>query len=151
MNLVVNGVAREIPAEPERSLLEVLRDELELTGAKYGCGEGECGACMVLVDGFAMPACRTPLGDLAGRAVTTIEGLAQGDALHAAQRAFLELSALQCGYCTPGMIISAVALLARNPAPSDDDIRAAMDRNLCRCGAYPRIVGAVRRAAELAR
>ena len=151
IRLVVNGVAHDLAPEPERSLLAALRDELGLTGAKYGCGEGECGACMVLVAGVAMPACRTRLAEVAGRAVTTIEGLAREGALHPVQRAFVELAAMQCGYCTPGMIVSALALLARDASPTDAEIRVAMERNLCRCGAYPRILAAVRRAAELMR
>lgn len=145
--LLVNGVAREAAREPDRSLLVYLREEIGLQGAKYACGEGECGACMVLVDGAARPACRTPLGEAAGHAVTTIEGLAAGGALHPVQRAFVEAAALQCGFCTPGMIMGAVAFLARRPDPTDAEIRAAMAPNLYRCCAYPRIVDAIRRAA----
>ena len=148
MRLVVNGRPHDVPAEPARDLLAVLRDELELTGAKYGCGEGECGACTVLVGGAATNACTLALADVGDRAVTTIEGLAPSGQLHAVQRAFVEVGALQCGYCTPGMILAAVALLASNPSPSDDEIVRALDGNLCRCGGYPRIVQAVRRAAE---
>jgi aerobic-type carbon monoxide dehydrogenase small subunit (CoxS/CutS family) len=149
--LWVNGVARETAREPDRSLLLYLREELGLRGAKYACGAGECGACMVLVDGAARPACRTPLAEAAGHAVTTIEGLAAGGALHPVQRAFVEVGALQCGFCTPGMIMSAVAFLARKPDPTDAEIRAAMATNLCRCCAYPRIVEAIRRAAAAMR
>jgi len=146
--LTVNGARHEVARAPERSLLYVLREELDLTGAKYACGEGQCGACMVLLDGEPHPACKTPLADVDGRAITTIEGIGDGGGLHAVQRAFLEVDAMQCGYCTPGMIVSAVALLARNPDPSDDEIRAGMQRNVCRCGTYPRIVRAIRRAAD---
>jgi aerobic-type carbon monoxide dehydrogenase small subunit (CoxS/CutS family) len=145
----VNGVDHEVLLDPDRHLLYVLREELGLTGTKYGCGEGECGACKVLVDGVAVRACQTPLGEAVGHSVTTIEGLARGDELHPVQQAFLEAGAFQCGYCTPGMIISTVALLARTPQPSDVEVRAALDGNICRCGGYLRILDAVRRAALL--
>jgi aerobic-type carbon monoxide dehydrogenase small subunit (CoxS/CutS family) len=151
MRLVVNGSERVVSPEPARSLLAVLREDLGLTGAKYGCGEGACGACMVLVDGVATPACKTTIAEADGHAITTVEGLAQGGVLHAVQRAFVDVAAMQCGYCTPGMIMSAAALLARNPSPTDDEIVAALARNVCRCGVYPRIVQAVRRAAGGAR
>jgi nicotinate dehydrogenase subunit A len=151
VRLEVNGVERDVVAEPDRSLLTVLRDELDLTGAKYGCGEGECGACIVLVDGAPAPACRTRLSEVAGRRVLTIEGLAKDGVLHPAQRAFVELAALQCGFCTPGMILAVVALLEHDRAPTDAAIRRALDRNLCRCGAHVRILAAVRRAEELLR
>src|SRR5664279_547159 len=146
-HLTVNGVARTIATRPERSLLSVLRDDLALTGAKYGCGEGECGACMVLLDGVPVPACRTTVAEATGRTVVTVEGLAAGPSLHPVQQAFLDTGALQCGFCTPGMIISAVALLSHNSAPTDAEVRAAMNRNLCRCCAYPRILEAIQRAA----
>ena len=129
----------------------MLREELGLTGTKYGCGEGECGACKVLLDGVAVRACMTPIGEAVGRSVTTIEGLADGPRLHPVQDAFLELGAFQCGFCTPGMIVAAVSLLGRTPHPSDPEIRAAMDGNLCRCGGYLRILAAIRRAAEAPR
>lgn len=145
--LTVNGVDRDLRADAGRSLLSVLREDLGLLGAKYGCGEGECGACMVLVDGAAVPSCRWTVGEVAGRKVTTVEGLATGDALHPVQRAFLDEGALQCGFCTPGMIVAAVGLLARTPQPTRDKICMGMNRNLCRCCAYPRIIRAIQRAA----
>ncbi len=144
----VNGTRREVAAQPERSLLTVLRDELDLTGAKYGCGEGQCGACTVLLDGRPVRACLTPIVAAVGKPVTTIEGLAKGDRLHPVQEAFLQEDALQCGYCTPGMIMSAVSLLQRTAKPSERDIAAALEGNICRCGAYPRILAAVRRAVS---
>jgi len=146
--LRVNGTDRPISLERDRSLLYVLREELGLTGTKYGCGEGECGACKVLIDGVAVRACTTPIGEVVGRSVVTIEGLAEGDRLHPVQEAFLEAAAFQCGYCTPGMIVAATALLARNPEPTRAEIRAAMDGNLCRCGGYLRILDAIDRAAR---
>ena len=145
----VNGVPRELSLEPHRSLLQVLREELHLTGAKYACGEGACGACTVLVDGDPVRSCVTPVGETVDRSVTTIEGLAPEGSLHPVQRAFLDTAAMQCGYCTPGMIMNAVALLGRVPAPGDDEIVQAMQGNICRCCAYPRIVRAVRRAADV--
>jgi len=146
--LRVNGVEHSVALAPDRSLLYVLREELGLTGTKYGCGEGECGACKVLVDGVALRACMTSLGEATGRSVTTIEGLAEGAQLHPVQQAFLEAGAFQCGYCTPGMIIATVSLLHRTDRPSDDEIRSALDGNLCRCGGYLRILEAVRIAAR---
>ena len=145
--LTVNGAAREVDAAPTTSLLEVLRDRLGLTGAKYGCGEAQCGACMVLLAGRPIPACVTPLSGTTGQDVTTIEGIADGERLHPVQRAFLELEALQCGYCTPGMIVSAVALLRERPRPSREEVVEYMRPHLCRCGAYSRIIDAVQRAA----
>ena len=145
----VNGVPRELSLEPDRSLLHVLREELHLTGAKYACGEGACGACTVLVDGDPVRSCVTPVGETVDRSVTTVEGLAPEGSLHPVQRAFLDTAAMQCGYCTPGMIMNAVALLGRVPAPDDDEIVQAMQGNVCRCCAYPRIVRAVRGAAEV--
>lgn len=146
--LQVNGSARRIEADAERSLLSVLRDDLELTGAKYGCGEGECGACTVLLDGTPVRSCRTRLGSVGAKAVTTIEGVADNGKLHPLQEAFLALGALQCGYCTCGMIMSGVALLKKNANPSRDDIVRAMDGNVCRCGVYPRIIDAILKAAR---
>jgi isoquinoline 1-oxidoreductase subunit alpha len=145
--LDVNGTKRRLNASPERSLLSVLRDDLDLTGAKYGCGEGQCGACTVLLDGEAVRSCITPVSKAVGKRITTIEGLAQKDRLDPLQEAFLETGAMQCGYCTPGMILSGVSLLRRNPKPSDAEIVHAMQGNVCRCGTYPRIVAAVRMAA----
>jgi aerobic-type carbon monoxide dehydrogenase small subunit (CoxS/CutS family) len=147
--LTVNQAGHEVSLERERSLLFVLREELGLTGAKMACGEGECGACTVLLEGRPVHGCVTPIRDVAVRAVTTIEGLAQGGELAPVQRAFVELGALQCGFCTPGMILAATALLAEHARPSEAEIRAALNGNLCRCGMYARIVAAVRRAAEL--
>jgi nicotinate dehydrogenase subunit B len=146
--VVVNGVAHEIALGPERSLLHVLREELNLTGAKLGCAEGVCGVCTVLLDGRVVRACVTPLTDAITHDVTTIEGLAPGDGLHPLQRAFLDQAAFQCGYCTPGMILAGAALLDRGPDATDADVRAAMDGNICRCGVYPRILHALRRAAD---
>jgi aerobic-type carbon monoxide dehydrogenase small subunit (CoxS/CutS family) len=149
MELDVNGVLLRQTADTdaEQSLLHVLRGKLDLTGAKYSCGEARCGACIVLVDGQATPSCITPVGSVEGKKITTIEGLERNGRLHPVQEAFLVEGAFQCGYCTPGMILSAVALLRENPDPSDDDIGRALDNNLCRCGAYPRIVAAIRAAA----
>jgi aerobic-type carbon monoxide dehydrogenase small subunit (CoxS/CutS family) len=148
--LRVNGTDHPISLERDRSLLYVLREELALTGTKYGCGEGECGACKVLVDGVAVRSCVTPIGEVVGRSVTTIEGLAQGERLHPVQRAFIDAGAFQCGFCTPGMILAAVSLLARNPHPTETEIRAGMDGNLCRCGGYLRIVQAIEMASRSA-
>jgi len=146
--LQVNGRTMSIEAEAERTLLSVLRDDLELTGTKYGCGEGECGACTVHIDGVATRSCQRKVGNLAGRKITTIEGLATGGKLHALQQAFWDVGALQCGYCTPGMIMSALSLLKKNPNPSEAEIVRAMDGNICRCGTYGRIVSAISAAAK---
>jgi aerobic-type carbon monoxide dehydrogenase small subunit (CoxS/CutS family) len=146
--LNVNGSPRTIDADAEISLLSVLRDQLDLTGSKYGCGEGQCGACTVLIDGSARRSCITPVGPVAQKQVTTIEGLAQGDRLHPLQEAFLDEAAMQCAYCTSGMIMTAVALLHAHPNPSAPEISHAMEGNICRCGTHPRIVAAIQRAAE---
>src|SRR5260370_32164330 len=127
-------------------LLWVLRDELELTGSKYGCGEGQCGACTVLIDGAPVRSCITRASTVAGKQITTIEGVAQNGHLHPVQEAFIQADAMQCGYCTPGMIVSGVALLKKTPHPSEAEIRRAMEGNVCRCGTYPRIVAAVQLA-----
>lgn len=148
VQLHVNGSVHRIDVDPERSLLGVLRDDLELTGAKYGCGEGRCGACTVLVDGRPVRSCLTRVGDLKGEPITTIEGLEHDGHLHPLQEAFLDFGALQCGYCTPGMIMAGVGLLAKNPRPEDAEIVRAMEGNICRCGTYPRILSAIRKAAE---
>jgi len=145
--LHVNGTRRRVSASPERSLLSVLRDDLDLTGAKYGCGEGQCGACTVLLDGQAVRSCITHVSAAAGKRITTIEGLESAGALHPLQEAFLETGAMQCGYCTSGMILSGVSLLGQNASPTDAEIVHAMQGNICRCGTYPRIVAAVRLAA----
>jgi aerobic-type carbon monoxide dehydrogenase small subunit (CoxS/CutS family) len=148
ISLTVNGQRRDIKTDRRRPLLEVLRENLHLTGTKYGCGEGQCGACTVLVDGKRAYSCRIPVEAAADKAVLTIESLAKGDELDAVQEAFLAESAFQCGYCTPGMIMCAVALLKETPDPSDEEIRAWMNRQLCRCCGYPNILNAVRRAAQ---
>lgn len=145
----VNGEAREAP-DRDRNLLSYLRYDLGLTGTKCGCGEGLCGACTVLVDGQALRACQTTVGAVAGGSVTTIEGLAQNAALHPVQQAFVDESAMQCGYCTPGFIMAAVALLSREPRPSGAQIREALAENMCRCGTYQRIQRAIERAARVA-
>jgi aerobic-type carbon monoxide dehydrogenase small subunit (CoxS/CutS family) len=147
-SLRINGRTRQIEGEPDDSLLAVLRYDLDMTGSKFGCGEGHCGACTVLLDNQAVRACVTRLSAAAGASITTIEGLASGDRLHPVQEAFLEAEAFQCGYCTPGMVMAAVSLLRANPAPSDQDIARVMDRNVCRCGTYPRIVRAIKLAAS---
>jgi aerobic-type carbon monoxide dehydrogenase small subunit (CoxS/CutS family) len=143
----INGKPHRLEADPERSLLSVLRDDLDLTGSKYGCGEGRCGACTVVIDGRATRSCTTLVGDCAGKQITTIEGLEQNGKLHPLQEAFLHAGAMQCGYCTPGMIMAGVALLDKNPDPTTPDIVRSMDGNICRCGTYARIVLAVRQAA----
>lgn len=144
----LNDKAVQLETEPDRPLLWVLRGDLALTGTKYGCGEGYCGACTVLVDGQAERACLQTIGGVAGKTVTTIEGLAAGDALHPIQQAFMDHDALQCGYCTPGMILTAVDLLARKPQASEADIVNGLDANLCRCGAHKRILEAVQSVAR---
>src|SRR5581483_3497497 len=149
--LLVNGKEHQVNVEPEKPLLYVLRDDIGLTGAKYGCGEGQCGACTVLVEGSPVRSCRMQVSSAAGKKITTIEGLARGKDLHPVQQAFLDTEAFQCGYCTPGMILAAAALLERTPRPTDQQIISHMDGNICRCGTYGRIVEAVHRAAELRR
>ena len=147
-HLNINGRTYDADVDPQTSLLTTLRDHLDLTGSKYGCGEGQCGACTVLVDGKARRSCITPVETVAGKPITTIEGLAQGDRLHPVQQAFLEEAAMQCAYCTSGMIMSAVALLKQNRQPSESEVINFMDGNVCRCGTYPRIVKAIQRAAR---
>ena len=151
VELYVNGTRRRVEVDAESSLLGVLREELDLTGTKYGCGEGQCGACTVLLDGRPVRSCVTPVGNATGKQITTVEGLERDGRLHPVQEAFLEEGAMQCGYCIPGMIMSGVGLLEKNPAPSTEEILRAMEGNICRCGTYPRIVAAVRRAAASAR
>ena len=150
MNLIVNGERHSLIIDREPSLLSVLRNELGLTGSKYGCGEGNCGACTVLIDGEPAQSCITSASAAAERQVTTIEGLADGENLHPVQQAFVDHSAFQCGYCTPGFIVSAVGLLRRNPHPDEKEICSGLNGNICRCGAYTRIVQAVRSASEKA-
>ncbi len=147
-SLRVNGRTHQVEGEPDESLLSVLRYDLDLTGSKFGCGEGHCGACTVLLDNQPTRACVTRLGTVSGKAITTIEGLSSGDRLHPVQEAFVETEAFQCGYCTPGMVMATVGLLRTHPTPTDQDIGRLMDRNVCRCGTYPRIVRAVKLAAE---
>jgi aerobic-type carbon monoxide dehydrogenase small subunit (CoxS/CutS family) len=149
--ITVNGAERRVEAPPDESLLSVLRNRLQLTGTKYGCGEGECGACTVLLDGKPVRSCRIHVSAAAGRKITTIEGLARHGHLHPVQDAFLQQEAFQCGYCTPGMIISAAGLLEANQNPSVEQITRAMNGNVCRCGTYPRIVAAVQQAARTLR
>jgi aerobic-type carbon monoxide dehydrogenase small subunit (CoxS/CutS family) len=144
----LNGKPVMLTVDSDRMLLWVIRTDLELTGTKYGCGEGICGACTVLVDGEAMRSCQTSVKDIKGKEVLTIEGLAKNGKLHPLQKAFMENDALQCGYCTPGMILNAVALLRKNPHPSYAEIINGMDDNLCRCGAHNRIVRAVQEVAK---
>ena len=147
--VVVNGTEQRVNVEPEKPLLYVLRDDLTLTGTKYGCGEGQCGACTVLVDGSPERSCRLPVSSAAGKKITTIEGLSRGEKLHPIQQAFLDVEAFQCAYCTSGMIVSAAALLERTPNPSDQQIISHMDGNICRCGVYARIIEAIHRAAAI--
>src|SRR3954462_492625 len=143
----LNGVDVEVDSDPERSLLYILRGPLGLTGPHFGCGAGECGACNVMVGDRAVTSCDTPLWSVADKDVTTVEGLGTGEHPHPLQSAFIAEQAMQCGYCIPGILISAAALLKQTPHPSDEEVRAALDRNLCRCGSHNRIVKAVLRAA----
>ena len=145
--LHVNGKTVRVDADARRTLLSVLRDDLDLTGTKYGCGEGQCGACTVLLDGLPTHSCRMPVGKVSERKVTTIEGLEKEGRLHPLQEAFLELGAMQCAYCTSGMIMAGAALLAGNRDPSESEVVEAMDGNLCRGGTYPRIIAAIRAAS----
>jgi aerobic-type carbon monoxide dehydrogenase small subunit (CoxS/CutS family) len=149
LTITVNGQAHQLYADADRTLLQLLRADLGLTGTKEGCDDSECGACMVLVDGRPVNSCCYLALQTSGRDVVTVEGLADGTELGALQRAFLEEGGVQCGYCTPGMLISATALLRSNHAPTDDDIRQALAGNLCRCTGYQKIVAAVRRAAGI--
>jgi len=148
MKLKVNGTEHDVDVEPEMPVLWVLRDELGITGPKYGCGIAQCGACTVHVGGLAMRSCQLAAGDVGAREIVTIEGLGSPEAMHAVQEAWVEHQVAQCGYCQSGQIMQAASLLSFNRDPSDDDINAAMSGNLCRCGTYPRIRGAVKAAAE---
>jgi nicotinate dehydrogenase subunit A len=147
-DLRINGSSHQIEGAPEDSLLSVLRYELNLTGSKFGCGEGQCGACTVLVDGLAVRSCVTRIGTVAGKSVTTIEAVAEGDRLHPVQQAFVDADAFQCGYCTTGMVMATIGMLRTSPNPSETDIARLMDRNVCRCGTYPRILRAIQTAAK---
>ena len=146
--LNVNGLVHPLQADSDRPLLSVLRDDLGLTGTKFGCGEGQCGACTVHLDGVPIRSCLTPVGTVGPQKVTTIEGLEHNGELHALQQAFLDVDAMQCAYCTSGMLMTGVVLLAKNPNPTDDEIVRFMDGNICRCGVYPRILAAIKRAAN---
>ncbi|OIQ98805.1 nicotinate dehydrogenase subunit A [mine drainage metagenome] len=148
VSFTLNGRPVSLTVDPERTLLWVLRTDLELTGPKFGCGIGQCGACTVLLDNQAVRSCSVPVQILDGRTVVTIEGLARGDELHPVQKAFMEHDALQCGYCTPGMILTACAFLHRNSTPTRNEVIEAMDANLCRCGAHTRIIDAILDAAS---
>jgi carbon-monoxide dehydrogenase small subunit len=148
VRFTLNGRVVSFETDPSRPLLWVLRGDLELTGTKYGCGEGHCGACTVLIDGTAERSCLLSVGEASGKSVTTIEGLAGDGDLHPLQEAFIQHDALQCGYCTPGMILTAVSLLESNPDPTDAEVISAMDDNYCRCGAHVRILRAIRTAAR---
>jgi aerobic-type carbon monoxide dehydrogenase small subunit (CoxS/CutS family) len=145
--LRINGRTHQVEGEPGDSLLSILRYELGLTGSKFGCGEGFCGACTVLIDDSATRSCVARLGAVADKTITTIEGIGGADRLHPVQQAFLDAEAFQCGYCTPGMVMATVALLKTKPHPSDEDIARLMDRNVCRCGTYVRIVEAIKKAS----
>jgi nicotinate dehydrogenase subunit A len=151
LTLEVNGKTHEVDADPKTPLLYVLRDELKLNAAKFGCGLGQCGSCTVMVDGEAVLSCVTPVMTLAGRKVTTLEGLGTIDAPAPIQKAFIELQAAQCGYCIPGMMMTAQALLQKNPEASEREIRDALKTNLCRCGTHMRILAAIKRAGQLMR
>lgn len=144
----LNGAETEIDADPDRSLLDVLRGQLGVTGPHFGCGAGECGACNVILDGHAVSACDTPLWSVVDKDVTTLEGLGTDEQPHPLQRAFITEQAMQCGYCVSGILMSAAALLKRNPSPTSREVKEALDRNLCRCGSQNRMVRAVLRAAE---
>ena len=146
--LEVNGQRRSVSAGPDTPLLYVLRNDLGLVGSRFGCGTGQCGACFVIVEGKAVPSCDTPLWSVEGKKVTTVEGLAKGGELHPVQKALLAEQAAQCGYCISGIAVAAAAFLHTNPKPSEAEVRSALDRNLCRCGAHNRVVRAVLRAAK---
>lgn len=148
IRLAINDKSYSVDVDPQTSLLAVLREYLDLTGSKYGCGEGQCGACTVLINGKALRSCITRVGSVSSKQITTVEGLAKGDRLHPVQQAFLDEGAMQCAYCTSGMIMSAVALLETTVMPSENEITAFMDGNICRCGTYSRIIRAIQKAAK---
>ena len=151
ITFTLNGRSRTVTTDPDRSLLELLREDLDLTGTKYGCGESQCGACTVLVDGTAVRSCVRPAGSVAGKTLTTIEGLSADGTLHPIQEAFLAENAFQCGYCIPGMIMGLAGALNKKPVPSDDALLVKMNGHLCRCCGYPNLIRAIRRAAAEAR
>jgi aerobic-type carbon monoxide dehydrogenase small subunit (CoxS/CutS family) len=146
--LRVNGKKLQVDADPERSLLSVLREDLDLTGSKYGCGEGQCGACTVLLDDVPTRSCVTPVGVAAAMSITTIEGVEENGRLHPLQQAFIDADAMQCAYCTAGMIMTGVGLLRKKPHPTEEEIRHAMEGNVCRCCTYPRILSAFKKVAR---
>jgi aerobic-type carbon monoxide dehydrogenase small subunit (CoxS/CutS family) len=148
ISLTINGKPQRVDAPPDEALLALLRNRLDLTGTKYGCGEGQCGACTVLIDGQATTSCNTKVSEAVGKKIVTIEGIAPSGGLHPVQAAFLEAEAFQCGYCTPGMVVACVGLLQSNASPSSEDVAGALARNVCRCGTYPRILQAVQIAAK---
>ena len=149
MDLLINSKKYSVNVSPDESLLTVLRNELDLTGSKYGCGEGVCGACTVLINDVAVRSCITKAGSVAGKNITTIEGLEKNGKLHPVQQACLDVDVFQCSYCAPGMVMSAVSLLKKNSAPTKDDIVKGMQGNICRCGTYPRIVKAIQEASNI--
>lgn len=151
IEIQINGKKQRVITDADRSLLSVIHEDLDLTGAKYGCGEGQCGSCTVLIDGTPTRSCRTVLRTAAGKKVTTIEGLQRDGRLHPVQEAFIELGAMQCGYCIPGVIMSCVGVLEKNPYPTDREVIKALEGNICRCGTYPRILAAIRKAASSTR
>ena len=146
--LDINGSKRRVDADADRNLLSVLRDDLDLTGTKYGCGEGQCAACTVLIDGQPTRSCITKVGTAAGKRIVTIEGLSPEGKLHPMQEAFIHADAMQCGWCTPGMILGAVGLLTKNPHPTDAEIVTGMNGHICRCGTYPKVVAAIQAASK---
>ena len=148
VSFVVNGKPVDLEVDPRRRLLWVLRTELGLTGTKYGCGEQHCGACTVLIDGRPALSCGTRMSSVSGKEVTTVEGLADGDRLHPVQRAFADHDALQCGFCTPGLVMGAVGLLQRNPSPTEAEVREGLEKHLCRCGTHVRVLQAVQAASK---
>jgi nicotinate dehydrogenase subunit A len=147
-DIEVNGVRHSVTAGPDTPLLYVLRNELGLVGSRYGCGTGQCGACFVMIEGKAVPSCDTPLWSVSNKSITTVEGLGKGGELHPVQKALLAEQAAQCGYCISGIAVSAVAFLAQNKNPTEQEVRSVLDRNLCRCGAHNRVVRAIMRAAK---
>jgi aerobic-type carbon monoxide dehydrogenase small subunit (CoxS/CutS family) len=149
MELLINNKQYSYPGDADESLLYVLRNHFDLTGSKYGCGEGACGACTVLVNGVATRSCITQVRSLEGKSITTIEGLEKDGELHPVQKAFLKVDAFQCAYCAPGMVMSAVSLLEKNPKPSEQEIIRSMQGNICRCGTYPKILEAIQEAANV--